>query len=138
VGAPNLQLLLANPEHAHLVDLLQRNRLEAVLAQLQEYADVIIIDSPPLTEVADALPLADVVDTILVSVRLGRSRRDKLEQLRRALAQRGVTPAGFVVTSRRVVKRPAYGYEYQGVERQTAEVEELKVRRSKVEVGPGE
>ena len=134
----NLQLLLANPEHAHLVDLLQRNRLEAVLAQLQEYADVIIIDSPPLTEVADALPLADVVDTILVSVRLGRSRRDKLEQLRRALAQRGVTPAGFVVTSRRVVKRPAYGYEYQGVERQTAEVEELKVRRSKVEVGPGE
>jgi Mrp family chromosome partitioning ATPase len=91
-----------------------------------------------LTEVADALPLADVVDTILVSVRLGRSRRDKLEQLRRALAQRGVTPAGFVVTSRRVVKRPAYGYEYQGVERQTAEVEELKVRRSKVEVGPGE
>jgi len=137
-GAPNLQLLLANPEHAHLVDLLQRNRLEAVLAQLQEYADVIIIDSPPLTEVADALPLADVVDTILVSVRLGRSRRDKLEQLRRALAQRGVTPAGFVVTSRRVVKRPAYGYEYQGVERQTAEVEELKVRRSKVEVGPGE
>jgi succinoglycan biosynthesis transport protein ExoP len=137
-GTPNLQLLLANPEHAHLVDLLQRNRLEAVLAQLQEYADVIIIDSPPLTEVADALPLADVVDTILVSVRLGRSRRDKLEQLRRALAQRGVTPAGFVVTSRRVAKRPAYGYEYQGVERQTAEVEELKVRRSKVEVGPGE
>jgi hypothetical protein len=37
-----------------------------------------------------------------------------------------------------VAKRPAYGYEYQGVERQTAEVEELKVRRSKVEVGPGE
>ena len=137
-GAPNLQLLLANPEHAHLVDLLQRNRLEGVLEQLQEYADVIIIDSPPLTEVADALPLADVVDTILVSVRLGRSRRDKLEQLRRAMAQRGVTPAGFVVTSRRVVKRPAYGYEYQSVERQTTEPEEPKVRRQRVEVGPGE
>lgn len=137
-GAPNLQLLLANPEHAHLVDLLQRTRLEGVLEQLQEYADVIIIDSPPLTEVADALPLADVVDTILVSVRLGRSRRDKLEQLRRSMAQRGVTPAGFVVTSRRVVKRPAYGYEYQSVERQTTEPEEPKVRRQRVEVGPGE
>ena len=53
---PNLQLLLSNPEHAHLVDLLQRERLEAVLEQLREYADVIIIDSPPLTEVGDALP----------------------------------------------------------------------------------
>ena len=137
-GSPNLQLLLANPEHAHLVDLLQRDRLETVLEQLQDYADVIIIDSPPLTEVADALPLADVVDTILVTVRLGRSRRDKLDELRRALAQRGVSPAGFVVTSRRVVRRPAYGYEYQSVEGRSTSIEETEEPRAKVEVGPGE
>jgi tyrosine-protein kinase len=48
-GTPNLQLLLSNPEHAHLVDLLQRERLDTVLEQLREYADVVIIDSPPLT-----------------------------------------------------------------------------------------
>jgi len=136
-GAPNLQLLLSNPEHAHLVDLLQRNRLETVLDQLQDYADVIVIDSPPLTEVADALPLADVADTILVTVRLGRSRRDKLVELRRALAQRGVSPAGFVVTSRRVVRRPPYGYEYQSVERRPTTLDELDVR-PRVEVRPGE
>ena len=135
-GTPNLQLLLSNPEHAHLVDLLQRDRLDAVLDQLQEHTDVIIIDSPPLTEVADALPLADVVDTILVTVRLGRSRRDKLDELRRALAQRGVSPAGFVVTSRRVAHKPAYGYEYQAVDRRTTSIDELE-ERSTLEVGPG-
>jgi receptor protein-tyrosine kinase len=135
-GTPNLQLLLSNPEHAHLVDLLQRERLEKVLAQLREYADVIIIDSPPLTEVADALPLADVVDTILVAVRLGRSRRDKLDELRRALAQRGVSPAGFVVTTRRRSRRPTYGYEYQSVDRQTT-VEDVVEKPSPTTVGRG-
>jgi capsular exopolysaccharide synthesis family protein len=136
-GTPNLQLLLSNPEHAHLVDLLQRERLESVLEQLSEYADVIVIDSPPLTEVADALPLADVAETILVAVRLGRSRRDKLDELRRSLAQRGVSPAGFVVTTRRRARKRSYGYEYQSVDRRRPSLEEL-AEPSQVEVARGE
>jgi capsular exopolysaccharide synthesis family protein len=135
-GTPNLQLLLSNPEHAHLVDLLQRDRLETVLEQLHEYADVVIIDSPPLTEVGDALPLADVAETVLVAVRLGRSRRDKLDELRRALAQRGVSPAGFVVTSRRRARKPAYGYEYQNVDRRRTTLDEL-AEPTRVEAGRG-
>lgn len=134
-GTPNLQLLLSNPEHAHLVDLLQHDRLEAVLEQLGDYADVIVVDSPPLTEVADALPLADVVDTVLVAVRLGRSRRDKLDELRRALAQRGVSPAGFVVTTRRRAKKKAYGYSYQQVDRRRPTLDE--VVDTQVEIAPG-
>ena len=135
-GTPNLQLLLSNPEHAHLVDLLQRGRLEAVLEQLREYADVIIIDSPPLTEVGDALPLADVADMVLVAVRLGRSRRDKLDELRRALAQRGVSPAGFVVTTRRRNRKPAYGYGYQSADRRQPAADELTAP-TRVEAGRG-
>jgi len=136
-GTPNLQLLLSNPEHAHLVDMLQRDRLEAVLEQLQEYAEVIIIDSPPLTEVGDALPLADVADTVLVAVRLGRSRRDKLDELRRALAQRGVAPAGFVVTTARRNRKPTYGYGYQSVDRRRPGLDEL-TEPSRVEAGRSE
>jgi capsular exopolysaccharide synthesis family protein len=112
VTAPNqpreLKLLLASPQHAWMVDLLQRDRIERVLDRLKQYADVIIIDSPPIGEVADALALADAVDTVVVAVRLGHSRRDKLNELRRMLAQRGITPAGFVVTSRR--RSRARGY----------------------------
>ena len=135
-GTPNLQLLLSNPEHAHLVDLLQRERLDTVLEQLHEHADVIIIDSPPLTEVGDALPLADVADMVLVAVRLGRSRRDKLDELRRALAQRGVSPAGFVVTTRRRNRKPTYGYGYQSVDRRRSSMDEL-TEPTRVEAGRG-
>jgi tyrosine-protein kinase len=96
-----LRLLLARPEHAAVVDLLSPHRVEDLLAQLRLEADVVVVDSPPLTEVSDALALADAVDAVIVAVRLGASRRDKLAELRRMLSQRGITPVGFVVTMRR-------------------------------------
>lgn len=98
-GRGELQLLLATPEHAHLVDLLHPGRFAEVLAELKLHADVVVIDSAPLTEVADALNIAAEVDAILVAVRLGRSRRDKLNELRRVLSRRGVSPLGFIVTT---------------------------------------
>lgn len=103
-----LKLLLASPQQAWMVDLLQRERIERVLDRLKQNADVVIIDSPPVGEVADALALADVVETVIIAVRLGHSRRDKLNELRRMLAQRGISPAGFVVTNRR--RSRARGY----------------------------
>jgi capsular exopolysaccharide synthesis family protein len=112
VSAPHqpreLKLLLASPQHAWMVDLLQRDRIERVLERLKQHADVVIIDSPPVGEVADALALADAVETVIVAVRLGHSRRDKLNELRRMLAQRGISPAGFVVTSRRRSRSRGY------------------------------
>ena len=105
-----LRLLLASPEHAHLVDLLDPERVERVLAELRLSADVVVIDSPPLTEVADALTLADEVDAIIVAVRLGRTRRDRLNELRRVLAQRSVSPVGFVVTTRKTPRGQGYYY----------------------------
>ena len=103
-----MQLVLANPEHGLLIDLLQTERVERVLEELRLQADVIVIDSPPLTEVADALILADAVEAVVVAVRLGHTGRAQLIQLRRMLAQRGITPAGFVVTTRRRSRRGGY------------------------------
>jgi capsular exopolysaccharide synthesis family protein len=100
VAAPGygdrLRLLLAGPERP--LDLLERRRIQAMLDRLQREADVIVVDSPALTEFADAIALADAVDTVLVAVRLGYSRRDKLADVERRLAQHGIIPAGFVVT----------------------------------------
>ncbi|MGI8420860.1 MAG: tyrosine-protein kinase family protein [Gaiellaceae bacterium] len=105
-----LRLMLASPEHAHMIDLMESERVERVLAELRLYADVVIVDSPPLPEVSDALNLADGVDAVVVAIRLGRSRRDKLSELRRTLSRRGVSPAGFVVTARRRARGGGYSY----------------------------
>jgi capsular exopolysaccharide synthesis family protein len=91
-----LQLVLAGSERP--LDLVEPRRIKTVLEKLGEHADVVVIDSPALTDFADSTVLADAVDTVIVAVRLGRSRRDKLAELRRLLADRGINPAGFVLT----------------------------------------
>jgi Mrp family chromosome partitioning ATPase len=111
-GRERLNLLLSSPEQMGHLNLFDAQRLGEVLARLEEDSDVIVIDSPPLPEVAEALALADASEAVMLCVRIGHSRRDKLSELRDLLAQRGVTPIGFFVTSRRRAPRRAAQYGY--------------------------
>jgi Mrp family chromosome partitioning ATPase len=97
---PGLSLLLAHHETNVRVSLTSERRIKALLQDLRSIADVVVIDSPPLLEVAEAMEMAAAVDTVLLCVRLGNTRREKLNQLREMLARRGIIPAGFVVTTR--------------------------------------
>jgi Mrp family chromosome partitioning ATPase/capsular polysaccharide biosynthesis protein len=96
-----LSLLPASPENALLVDRIDSARVRRFFDALSEVADVVIVDSAPPTEVADTLPLADEADAVIIAVRLGHTRRDRLVELRAMLGQHGVAPAGFVMTARR-------------------------------------
>ncbi|MDP9286440.1 MAG: hypothetical protein M3P41_16005 [Actinomycetota bacterium] len=97
-GGP-LRLLLGAPEKADLAAGIEPQRVKRALERLKREADIIIIDSPVLTEVPDGVVLASAVDAVLVAVWLGRTRRDRLIELRRTLAQHRISPVGFVVTS---------------------------------------
>jgi tyrosine-protein kinase len=100
-----LQLVPAQPGDEGAVDLLESAALEAMLDERGSRADVIIVDSPPITEVADALPLARIVDAVVLVVRYGRTRRDKLDDAQRLLRQLGVVPRGVVAVTRRRSRR---------------------------------
>lgn len=107
---PRLSLLLASREDGSRVHL-DRARFTRMLEQLAPLCDVVVVDSPPLGEVAEVLDMADSVDSVLLCVRLGRTRREKLNQARELLARRGVSPEGFVVTMRqRLTRDDEYGY----------------------------
>ena len=112
---PGLSLLLAHRDPAVRANLMGERRIKALLAELRPFADVVIVDSPPLPEVAEALEMAAAVDTVLICARLGNTRRDKLNQLREMLSRRGIAPAGFVLTSRLVSDQGgAYEEAYAG------------------------
>jgi capsular exopolysaccharide synthesis family protein len=121
---PRLKLLLSQPELGAHVRLFDAAHLRRAVEKLHEVADVVVFDSPPLTEVAEALELAASVDAVILAVRLGHTRRDRLADLREMLVRRGVSPVGLVVTTR---ERPASegAYDYQGeVVRSTLGAEE--------------
>jgi capsular exopolysaccharide synthesis family protein len=111
---PNLELLLVDQAGIHMADRLSLPTARKLVAEAEQLADYVIIDSPPLTEVIDALPLAQQAGDVVVVVRLGRGRMNRLEDLGEILTRHGVRPAGLVLVG---VERSGGSYYYAGTER---------------------
>jgi capsular exopolysaccharide synthesis family protein len=107
---PNLRLLLSDYEGGWIAELFSIPTAERMIQDARRMADYVIVDSAPLNEVVDALPLALQVDEVLIVVRLGITRLDKLSQLAELLAENGVRPVGFAVIGTPRPKRSQYHY----------------------------
>jgi len=92
-----LQLLLADQGAMWMIDQLFLPAASELVAQAKTMADYVIVDSPPISEVSDALPLARSVDEVLIVVRLGKSHLTRLDQLAEMLDRQEVEPVGFAV-----------------------------------------
>jgi succinoglycan biosynthesis transport protein ExoP len=73
-------------------------RLDEVLRELAERNDVVLIDTPPLLSVGDAIALSAKVDGMFCVTRLNLLRRQNLEELDRALTTCPTIKLGYVVT----------------------------------------
>jgi capsular exopolysaccharide synthesis family protein len=62
IYGPNLQLLLADYEGGWIAELFSIPSAERMIETARELADYVIVDSPPLNEVVDALPLARLAE----------------------------------------------------------------------------
>lgn len=102
-----LHVVISRTEDREAFDLLQEHRIETLVAELREHADIVVFDSPPVTEAADALLLARAVDAVVLVVWYGRTRRDLLARARTLLEQLGVVPAGIIAVTRRQARLPA-------------------------------
>jgi tyrosine-protein kinase len=106
----NLQVLLADYSGAWISELFAISAAERMIEAARQMADYVIIDSPPLNEVVDALPLARLADSVLIVVKLGTTRLNKLTQLGELLAENGVRPVGFAVVGSPRPSRGEYHY----------------------------
>ena len=69
---PNLRCLLADQAGTGwITDLFSIPAADAMIKDARRLADYVVIDSPPLNEVVDALPLARQADYVLLVARIG-------------------------------------------------------------------
>lgn len=106
-----LRLLSAGRSDANLSELLSMPTARNLLEDARPLADYVIIDSPPLTEVIDALPIAHYVDDLLIVTRLGMSSLLQLSRLADLLEQNAIVPRGFVVVGAPVPNEGGYYFE---------------------------
>jgi polysaccharide biosynthesis transport protein len=87
--------------------------LHAALNQLASTAEFVIVDTPPMLPVSDAMTLSIVVDGAVIVVKAGSTRRQVLSELRRLLESSPSTQLGFVLTNAQAGSEYGYsGYGY--------------------------
>jgi capsular exopolysaccharide synthesis family protein len=95
-----LQVLCADYSGAAsgwMADRLFLPSAQKLVSDAKRLADYVVIDSPPLSEVIDALALAQRADEVLVVVRLGKTHLTKLAHLAELLSRHTIRPVGFAV-----------------------------------------
>jgi tyrosine-protein kinase len=92
-----LRVLPVQKPDDQVSELLSMPTARRLLDSARELADYVVVDSPPLTEVVDTLPLAHCVDDLLLVCRIGGSSLLQLSRLADLLEQNGIEPRGFVV-----------------------------------------
>lgn len=90
---------ISDPEP--VVQALSR-RLPELIAQAREEADYVVIDTPPVGRVSDALRIAAQADDVLLVVRPGSTNRDDLRIAHESFEHLGIEPTGLVVVGSRV------------------------------------
>jgi tyrosine-protein kinase len=111
--AGRLDVLTAGPVSPEMRELLVSPAVAELLEQLQQRADVVLIDAPPMVPVGDAQALASNIDALLVVVRFSFTGRRLLKELRRTLDISAAPPIGFVLIEAEGDEREAYSRFYR-------------------------
>ena len=80
-------------------ELLGQGRLETLLNWARDHYDYVLIDTPPVLLVTDALIIASHCDTLLVVVRIGVAQKRALRRIRQDLAKYPGKQTGIVVNA---------------------------------------
>lgn len=107
----SLRVLPSGPLPPASAELLRSAEMSALLEDLKQIADVVVLDAPPLLPVADAQVLLanQHVDACVVVARAFRTTRDEARRARAALDRHRIEHAGLVVTGLRQ-HETGYGY----------------------------
>ena len=99
------------------VQLLSNNRMTKLLEKLRTKYDHIIIDTPPVIELADAGILGGLSDEVMLIARISRTPKPLIEQALRALRSYNAPVAGVIATDqdrgRNRYHYYRYGYRYR-------------------------
>jgi capsular exopolysaccharide synthesis family protein len=109
-----VHVVAAGPVPPNPAELLRLDGLDTALTKLRETHDVVLIDSPPVLPVADALVIARHVDAVVLLAAAGVTSRRKLGRAAEALHQVAAPLRGVVLNG--VGTSDGYEYGYYGAD----------------------
>lgn len=109
---PNLYVLPCGPLPPNPAELLMTKRFQTVLAELATRFDRIILDSPPVQAVTDAVVLSKLVDGVILVVRADKTLREDVRRSAKQIHDVGGWIFGVIVNEINASDRSYYSYGY--------------------------
>ncbi|GAB4522573.1 MAG: hypothetical protein Fur0018_04530 [Anaerolineales bacterium] len=106
---PNLKVLTSGDLPPNPSELLGSERMQAIMRQIREQADILVLDTPPVMAVTDAVVLASRVDGILLVVKPGSTKTSALQTAVEQLRRVGANVIGVVLNE---VQVQGFRYRY--------------------------
>jgi len=108
----NLDVITSGPIPPNPSELLMSESMEELIAELKKEYDYIILDSPPLGLVADALELTKFVDATIYMVRQGYTKKGMFNMINERYKKGEVSNISFVLNFYKDKEKYGYGYGY--------------------------
>jgi len=94
---PNLYVIAAGPVPPNPSELLSSTKLRGLIEELQARFDHVLIDSPPVINVTDALIISPLVDGVVIVVKSGHTPREAVMRAKQALGDVNAKVLGIVL-----------------------------------------
>ena len=112
-AVPNLHYITSGPIPPNPAELILSEKMESLLKKLAEDYDYILIDTPPIGLVSDALLLRNLVDNILVVVRQKYTHKGMVKHLDMMYQNKELERASIIFNGVKQGKGYGYGaYQY--------------------------
>jgi capsular exopolysaccharide synthesis family protein len=107
----NLHLITSGPTPPNPTSLIISDLLVSIIEARTKHYDYILIDSPPVGLVADAMKLMRISDVTLLMLRANYSKKEFIQNLHRLTGDTQITP-GIVFNGMKEEEGYGYGYGY--------------------------
>jgi capsular exopolysaccharide synthesis family protein len=93
-----MDMLMAKATHSEMREFVSSTRLRVLIAEAREHYDLVIVDSPPVLRVPDAINLADTSDAIVFLTAWRVTRAKMVQEALNRLSVAGRPIAGVVLS----------------------------------------
>ena len=108
----NLDVITSGPVPPNPYELLINSATEDLINSLKEEYDYIILDTPPIGLVSDALELLKYVDSTVYVVRQGYSQKGMLKMINEKYRKKEISNISIVLNYFEIKSKYGYGYGY--------------------------
>lgn len=112
-GLDSLRLIASGPVPPNPAEMLGSEQIQRLLKGLRSSADFVLLDTPPVSAVSDALVLAPESDAVILVADASKATRSQIETVRDQLEQVGANIIGGIFNNFDP-STAKYGYYYRG------------------------